>query len=382
MNIHGIGTIFARGRGIAALRNALGQGWVAPYQMEVPFLDGRPFLEYHVSDDILADRDILKKLRRADRLSKMSVLAAHDAMKDSGIEFSDPSRVGIILSTAFGPHETTFQFQDDILEYGDASSSPTVFSHSVHNAAASYMAIALGVRGPTLTLTQFDFSFHEALVLAEIWLDDDICDYVVVGNADECCTVMEYICSQKLALPHDGRITPFSFASPPANIPGEGAAIFVLSNESHQSAYCRISGVGVGNSTPAVDTYDLHLLDAGEMSADDTPYLSMTQPQQVSALSAPPDNTPAGITDLRDSPPSAPRFAAYSPIYGSMMIGSAFSLATAAIMLKDQTAFASPILDNPHKIPIVEETKPANLNKLLCSKFDCSGKRADIVVSR
>ncbi len=47
------------------------------------------------------------------------------------------------MATAFGPHVTTFNFLDDILDHGDAAVSPTTFSNSVHNAAASYIAMAL-----------------------------------------------------------------------------------------------------------------------------------------------------------------------------------------------------------------------------------------------
>ena len=112
----------------------------------------------------LTDKAVLKGMRRADRFSKMAVLAAWDAVEDSGIAIrGGEGRLGIILATAFGPQATAFRFLDEIIDHGDGRASPTLFSHSVHNAAASYVASALKSRGPTLTVTQFAFSFHQAL---------------------------------------------------------------------------------------------------------------------------------------------------------------------------------------------------------------------------
>ena len=74
----------------------------------------------------------------------MAVLAAGDALADSGIEDKAKRNIGMIVATAFGPHVTTFGFLDDILDHGDAAVSPTTFSNSVHNAAASYITTVPG----------------------------------------------------------------------------------------------------------------------------------------------------------------------------------------------------------------------------------------------
>jgi len=92
-------------------------------------------------------KTLLKKIRRSDAVSKMTVLAASDALVNSGIENIAAKRLGIIVATAFGPHVTTFNFLDDILDHGDAAVSPTTFSNSVHNAAASYVAMSLNIKG-------------------------------------------------------------------------------------------------------------------------------------------------------------------------------------------------------------------------------------------
>ena len=148
MHIAGMGIVFNRGRGLANLEKALAEGWVKPSatcrshpglkEGQVSPSPSEPV--YRVPTEAITDKQVLKEARRADNFTKMATLAAYDALIDSGIPEQSKQKLGIILATAFGPHVTTFSFLDDILTYGDAGVSPTLFSHSVHNAAASYIA--------------------------------------------------------------------------------------------------------------------------------------------------------------------------------------------------------------------------------------------------
>ena len=124
----------------------------------------------------------------------------------------DLSKTGVILATAFGPHNTTFSFLDDILEYGEDSVSAIKFSHSVHNAAASYIALLLKITGPTLTVTQIKFPIQHALILAANWLNDDTCDNVLVCCVDEKGELYDEVARKKLNLKKNGNISPFSFS--------------------------------------------------------------------------------------------------------------------------------------------------------------------------
>lgn len=223
MKILGTGLICARGRG----QVAADAEWQLPDFIDVPF-QSEPFPAYTVSAETLKDKAVLGGMRRADRFSKMATLAAHDAIDGCGLDVKDSDRVGIIFATAFGPHNTTFKFQDDIIDYGDAGVSPTIFSNSVHNAAVSYISLALGIKGPTWTVTGFNDPFKQAAVLAKAWLDEGRCDAVLLGAGDECGTVMEYIVSQKLPVAADGKV---QLENPPAYVPGEGAAFFLLTNK-------------------------------------------------------------------------------------------------------------------------------------------------------
>ena len=354
MNILGTGIIFSRGQGISSLESSLSNGWVKPAEIDVPRTEGRKRPVYQVNLDDVPDRTLLKKLRRADKLSKMSVLAAADALADSGIADINQKKIGIILATAFGAQVTTFDFLDGILDYGDAGVSPTTFSNSVHNAAASYVSSSLNIQGPTLTVTQFRFSFQSALQLAQTWLHQGRCDYILVGAVDQYGDVLGYVSEQKLNAANDGRIMPFVF-NPTCQVPGEGALFFLLGNDQTDSAYCSIDSVTTSGDPDCGKPVDINIIDADGMLRDESAYRTSLAP-----------NIPT---------------TAYSPIFGSMMIGGAFNLAAAALMLKQQIQYGAPVLDNPHGLLLLEETRPANIGSIRSIGCNCFGEKSVVYLS-
>jgi len=352
MNIAGIGIVSTRGRGIDSLDIALQQGWVAPSQTKSRNDQNAFYPAYIVGKESINDINLLKKIRRADRFSKMAVLAAWDAVIDSGIQINHKeSEIGIILATAFGPHVTTFRFLDDIIDYGDDSVSPTTFSHSVHNAAASYISTLLNSRGPTVTITQFASPIHQAFILAQAWLNEGRCKYVLVGCVDECGNVMEYICNKKLQVANDGKIRPFNFSASPSAVPGEGSIFFMTTLEKCQNKYCEIIPVSLSNCD-TIEKSDINIIEADGMAGDETSY--------------------------QDAVPVDVFIGGYSPIFGSMKIISAFHCAAGALMIKKQIKYACPVQDNPYGLNLIRETKSAGIGQICCIRKNCANK-TDII---
>jgi 3-oxoacyl-[acyl-carrier-protein] synthase II len=353
MNIAGLGIICTRGRGPSALLQALATGWVAPATVAVRGAAGDRLNVYAVPPEALSDKTLLAQARRADRFSRMAVLAAADALGDSGLATCmDKARIGVILATALGPHATTFNFLDGILDFGEAAASPTAFSHSVHNAANSYIAMTLGLRGPTLTVTHFHFAFHQAALLAQAWLQEHRCDAVLVGVAEELGTVMEYASSRLLTPATDGRLKPFAFSNAPETVPGEGSVFFLLTPDTAGAAYGQLDVALDRAPNVAEPRTALHLLDTFAVTWDEIGYRNLVIPGLVAA--------------------------SYTPLFGSIMTGSAFHAAAAACMLKGQQRYACPVQDNPHQVPLCAETAAGSLREVLCTRLDCSGRRADL----
>lgn len=349
MNIAGIGVVTTRGRGMAAMTQALELGWAPPVEVETKGLPSGRLPVYAVPPEALNDKGVLAKARRADRFTRMSVLAAADALTDAGPAGTvDRGRLGIIMATALGPHVTTFSFLDGILEFGDGAASPTAFSHSVHNAAASYIAMTLEARGPTLTLTHFHFAFHQALNLARAWLEGGRCDTVLVGATEELGAVLQYACGRMLTPAADGRIKPFAFSATPESVPGEGSAFFVLTRDADGGRYGRVAAVAQDGAQSAATGGVLQVLDACGLSRDETAYRAALMP---------------GVP-----------VAGYAPLFGSLMSGSALHLAAAALMLQRQQPYPSPVTDNPHGVAICRGTMASPLRHIFCTQLDCSGK--------
>jgi 3-oxoacyl-[acyl-carrier-protein] synthase II len=355
MKIAGIGVISARGLGMASFEQALKVGWQKPAESPAHWLAGGKTPAYLVDFNALPDKTLLKKVRRSDHLSKMTVLAAESALADAGVKNDAGKKIGVIVASAFGPHVTTFNFLDNILDYGDSAVSPTTFSNSVHNAAASYIAMSLNIKGPTLTISQFRFSFQAALQLAQTWLDQGRCDLVLAGAVDEYGDVLGYVADHKLTTAKDGRIKPFTF-KPTCQVPGEGAVFFLLSNENPRAVYCDINPVHTRLDPDQGKPVDINILDADGMLPDESAYRR--------ALS----------TDVLTT--------AYAPLFGSMMISSAFNMAAGALMLKQQVRYATPVQDNPHSIRLLTESGGGSIGSIRCVGYDCYEEQSVVYLTK
>jgi len=128
-----------------------------------------------------------KPPRRANRYSKLALLAMR------ALGEVESATLGLIVGTSLGPHESTSQVHNDMMDFGDAGVSPTAFSHSVHNVAAAYIAQALNIHGPCLTVTDFEDVATRCRQLAECWLAEGVCDTVLVVVIDEAGFVFDKI---------------------------------------------------------------------------------------------------------------------------------------------------------------------------------------------
>ena len=296
MNVAGLGIVFPGGAGVSSLLDVLNAGVPLRGQAQ----GKEPAAVLSVPPAAFAGKPVLAPARRADRFCKMSLLAAMEAMDGCA---ADPARIGIILATAFGPHATVFKFVNDLLDFGDEKASPTVFSQSVHAAAASMIAAAAGLHGPALTVADLAMPFEEALTLADSWLASDRCDAVLVGSVDEVSDVLAHVVRRKWALSPDGISRPSSNGQT-AYVPGEGAVFFRL----ERGHGARIT-VGEDLSPSAA----CHLVNVGALGSDDAELRKRILPS-VPALT-------------------------YVSLLGSTRIGSAFHLAVALLMRRENRLF-------------------------------------------
>jgi hypothetical protein len=200
----GVGAVTALGRDVPEIARLLGE---APNSARDP---------RRINDTSLAYPAWNSRLRRADRFVRMAALAALDAWTSAQRAAGEvpAEQVGLILTSGLGSHGRAFRFIDGMLDFGDAAALPTDFSHSLHGTATAYITELLALRGPSLTITDFESGVAQAFLLAQCWLARGRCQRVLVGAVEELGEVLLH-CAAKV------------LGDVPV-IPGEGAVFFML----------------------------------------------------------------------------------------------------------------------------------------------------------
>ena len=88
------------------------------------------------------------------------------------------------MGTSWGALSETYDFLNRLAESNEQFPSPTDFVGSVHNGPASQVALLFGATGPNITTSGGDYSFEQALLSAELMLNDSPEPALILG-ADE-----------------------------------------------------------------------------------------------------------------------------------------------------------------------------------------------------
>lgn len=132
-----------------------------------------------------------RERRRMDRLAQFSIAATAKALADAGFEpgTAAAEALGVIFGTGTGPMEAMEKFTGPLLAEGPAAADPSVFPNTVYNQAAGQVALHLGLRGPTSTLSVGHATGAAALAYST--------DLLAAGHADALvCTVTDTLTDQ------------------------------------------------------------------------------------------------------------------------------------------------------------------------------------------
>ena len=238
--IRGIGVVGGFGCGADKLHSALISRQNTPQTVRVK-ANGREIdMPVFLCDTTPLEGFIRKRaLRRVDHYSSMAVLGSYLALEDAGMPQNNHQKMAVVIATGYGATRTTFSFLDSIFADGDACASPTLFSNSVHNAAAAHIAILLKASGPNLTVSQFELSVPSALLSACRWLEDKQIDAVLFGGVDEYCDVLGYSWQRFFGSTQNTCIEPLNWDLQSA-VAGEGSAFFLLTRDDGDQPNLRI----------------------------------------------------------------------------------------------------------------------------------------------
>ena len=127
----------------------------------------------------------VRKLRRAEQISKNVLLCTYRALQQAQLPVQAVHEMGLSLGIGAGALGSTLKFINSILEDGDELSSPTAFASSVHNSTALMLSMFLQIHGPCVITGQFDASFAGTLLTAQQFLAKKMCSNVLIAVTED-----------------------------------------------------------------------------------------------------------------------------------------------------------------------------------------------------
>ena len=201
-----------------------------------------------------------KQAKRLDRYSQFAIIAAREAVKDSGItkENTDYDRVGIFVSSGIGGLNTIQEQCEINFQKGNNRVSPMFILMSIANMAAGNVAIEFGFKGESVSLVTACSSSTHAIGEAYKTIKHGYEDVVIAGGSEA------PICEIGIAGFENMKALSNSTDKNRASIPfdkersgfvmGEGAAMIILEELEHakkRGAKIYAEVIGFGSTTDA-----------------------------------------------------------------------------------------------------------------------------------
>ena len=221
----------AAGRsGVRSLKNFDAQDFSVRFAAEVRD-------EFEFPD--LASREV----RRLDRVVKFALVAAREAVADSGLVVTEDNRerVGVAVGSGIGGLETLEQSHKVLLNKGPRRVSPFTIPMSICNMSAGYVAIQHGAGGPNLCHVAACASGTQSIGEAARIIERGDADVFIAGGSEAAVTgvvVSAFAAMRALSTRNEAPVAasrPFD-AERDGFVLGEGAALLVLESLEHAEA--------------------------------------------------------------------------------------------------------------------------------------------------
>jgi nodulation protein E len=219
-----------------------------------------------VTDFVASEHFDARQLSQLDRVSQFAVIAAREAVKQSGLSLGDAlcERTAVIVGTAVGGQTTA----DDSFRRFYTEDAPRFHPMTIPKAMASappsHISMSLGIRGPTFAISSACASATHAIGQAFQMVRCGAVTCALAGGTDACITLGTLKGWEALRILAPDACRPFSVGRKGMVI-GEGAAILTLEALDHAAGrgaeiLAEIAGFGM-----SADAGDLTTPDSGGM---------------------------------------------------------------------------------------------------------------------
>jgi len=288
--ITGMGAICALGHDAAATWAAMreGRSAIGPItNIPTDLLNIKIAAEVHGFDP-LAHFDS-KRLVLLDRVSQFALIAAREAVAQSGLDFragARGERTACIIGTGIGGENTHNEQARRFYEEKNPRVHPLTIVRLMANAPACQITMEHGLTGPSFAVVSACASANHAMAQAFEMVRSGKVDFALTGGAEACITVTTVKAWEAVRVTADDTCRPFC-KQRRGMVLGEGAGVFVFEEFEHARArgarvLAEFSGAGMSadagdivlpSETGAARALTAALADAG-LNANDVDYVN------------------------------------------------------------------------------------------------------------
>lgn len=346
-----------------------------------------------------------KDARKMDLFIQYGMIAAIQAVEDSGIEVSEENapRIGCAIGSGIGGLPMIENTHDVLNNSGPRRVSPFFVPGSIINMIAGNLAIKYGFRGPNIAITTACTTGTHNIGHAMRMIQYGDADVMVAGGAEMATTPLGlagFAAARALSSRNDDP----SSASRPWDrdrdgfVLGDGAGMLVLESYEHAKArgakiYCELSGFGMSDdayhmTSPPADGAGAALAMSNAIND------SHLNAEQIGYINAHGTSTPAGDIAESNAAKQVLGDAVYDVRMSSTksMIGhllgaaGAVEAAFCVLALRDQVAPPTINLDNPSEgcdLNYVAHTaQEAKLHAAISNSFGFGGTNGSLVFNQ
>ncbi|SLN36032.1 3-oxoacyl-[acyl-carrier-protein] synthase 2 [Roseovarius albus] len=233
--ITGAGTINALGASVPKTLEAMREGRCGISQLEIRDVER---LAIQIGGQVKGyepeEAFNRQQLALYDRFTQFTLIAAREAIAQSGLEFSGDlaARSGVVLGNSGGGMTTLDDNYRSVYEDGKNRVHPFVVPKLMNNAAASHVSMEFNLKGPSFTVSTACASSNHAMAQAFQMVRSGMSPAMISGGSESMLCFGGVKAWEGLRVMSKDACRPFS-ANRNGMVQGEGAGVFVFEELEH-----------------------------------------------------------------------------------------------------------------------------------------------------
>lgn len=236
--ITGAGTINALGHNVSQTLESMREGHCGIGPLEMRNVERLAVQIGAQVRDFAAD-EIFNRQQLAlyDRFTQFALIAAREALAQSGLEFSGAlsAKSGVVMGNSGGGMQTLDENYRTVYEDGKNRVHPFVVPKLMNNAAASHISMEFNLKGPSFTVASACASSNHAMAQAFQLVRSGMAPVMITGGAESMLCFGGVKAWEGLRVMSKDACRPFS-STRNGMVQGEGAGVFVFEEMDYAKA--------------------------------------------------------------------------------------------------------------------------------------------------